>query len=48
MRDRFRYTIAVDGIFGPQSEAVTRQFQQAQRIAVDGLVGPVTWGRAFG
>jgi peptidoglycan hydrolase-like protein with peptidoglycan-binding domain len=33
----------VDGIFGPQTENAVKQFQQAQQIPVDGVVGRVTW-----
>ncbi|HEY8342294.1 MAG TPA: N-acetylmuramoyl-L-alanine amidase [Calditerricola sp.] len=35
----------IDGIFGPRTEAAVKLFQRDQRIAVDGIVGPVTWGR---
>jgi hypothetical protein len=34
--------IGVDEIFGPQTEAATRDFQRAQRLSVDGIVGPRT------
>lgn len=34
--------IAVDGIFGPMTDAATRDFQQSAGIAVDGVVGPQT------
>lgn len=37
------WTIDVDGIFGPQSDNVCRQFQQEKGLGVDGLVGPNTW-----
>jgi len=36
-------TLAIDGIFGPKTEAFVRGIQQAVQIAVDGVVGPVTW-----
>lgn len=38
------YHLKVDGIFGPQTEAAVRQFQQTHHLQVDGIVGPQTWG----
>jgi len=39
------YNLAVDGIFGPLTEAAVKDFQSKQGITVDGIVGPVTWGK---
>jgi peptidoglycan hydrolase-like protein with peptidoglycan-binding domain len=39
-----RGILAVDGIYGPRTEAATIGFQRAQDIRVDGVVGPQTRG----
>jgi peptidoglycan hydrolase-like protein with peptidoglycan-binding domain len=33
----------VDGIFGPRTETAVRNYQSDANLAVDGIVGPVTW-----
>jgi len=35
----------IDGIFGPNTERAVKSFQTAQRIQVDGIVGPETKGK---
>jgi hypothetical protein len=39
------FTLAVDESFGPITEACVRSFQSATGLAVDGIVGPQTYGR---
>jgi hypothetical protein len=39
--------IAVDGIYGPQSARVARDFQRDMSLDVDGVVGPKTWAASW-
>jgi peptidoglycan hydrolase-like protein with peptidoglycan-binding domain len=42
------WNIAVDGIYGPQSMYVCKEFQAEKNVRpVDGVVGPKTWGAAW-
>lgn len=46
MSDR-GWSIGVDGVYGEQSAAVCRQFQQEKGLTADGVVGPATWAAAW-
>lgn len=41
------WTIGVDGHFGPQSQRVAKQFQKQVKVTQDGLVGAVTFEKAW-
>lgn len=41
------WKIGVDGVFGPQTDQITRKFQADKRLAVDGEVGQNTWRAAW-
>jgi hypothetical protein len=46
MRNR-RWVLDADGMYGPESERVCRQFQANKGLSVDGLVGPNTWAATW-
>lgn len=39
---------AADGIFGARTENAVRNYQRAEGLVIDGVVGPVTWERLLG
>jgi peptidoglycan hydrolase-like protein with peptidoglycan-binding domain len=43
IRDDSNQLLNADQIFGPRSEQACRRLQRLREIAVDGIVGPITW-----
>ncbi|MEU4693903.1 peptidoglycan-binding domain-containing protein [Actinoplanes sp. NPDC023714] len=39
--------LTADGVYGPESEAACRAFQQDNGLRVDGIVGGATWKGAW-
>jgi zinc D-Ala-D-Ala carboxypeptidase len=39
--------LAIDGAFGPATEAAVRRFQQAYGLGVDGIAGPQTFSKIY-
>lgn len=46
MRDR-GWQITVDGLYGDQTGDIAEAFQREKGLAVDRLIGPMTWGAAW-
>lgn len=42
------YNLQVDGIYGKNTQAAVRDYQQKNNLAVDGIVGKNTWGALNG
>ncbi|KIC95493.1 N-acetylmuramoyl-L-alanine amidase [Flavihumibacter solisilvae] len=38
-----KFGIAISGVFNAETEALVREFQRANRLVPDGIVGPKTW-----
>ena len=41
------WNISVDGLYGPQTERITKAFQKEKKLDVDGRIGPATWQAAW-
>jgi hypothetical protein len=42
------HNLVIDGIFGPKTALAVREYQQANGLTVDGIVGTQTWGSLNG
>lgn len=40
--------LAEDGIYGPETMAAVKRYQQSRSVKADGIVGPQTWARIMG
>ncbi|MDR7246523.1 peptidoglycan-binding domain-containing protein [Priestia megaterium] len=38
-----KYDTGVDGVFGPKTQTMVKQFQADHNLISDGIVGPATW-----
>ena len=45
--NRYGAHLAVDGIYGPLTQAAVISFQRTQQLVADGIVGPATWNALF-
>ncbi|BAU08531.1 N-acetylmuramoyl-L-alanine amidase [Fischerella sp. NIES-3754] len=45
---QFRLGVEIDGVYGPQTEAAMKRFQQQNGLTADGIVGPITWQKLIG
>ena len=43
-----RLGIAVDGVYGPGTEAAIKKFQQQNGLTADGIIGPKSWDKLIG
>ncbi|UAJ73728.1 CHAP domain-containing protein [Synechocystis sp. PCC 7339] len=43
----FKYGLDVDGEYGPRSMGACKAFQRTRGLAIDGVVGPITWAETF-
>ena len=37
------YKVSKDGVFGPGTEKIVKQFQESEKLTADGIVGKGTW-----
>ncbi|BAY61109.1 cell wall hydrolase/autolysin [Calothrix brevissima NIES-22] len=40
---QYRLGVEVDGVYGPQTEGVVKNFQKQNGLVADGIIGPASW-----
>jgi N-acetylmuramoyl-L-alanine amidase len=45
---QYRVGTTPDGIYGRQTEAAIKRYQQQNGLTADGIIGPATWGKLLG
>ncbi len=45
---QYRLGADVDGIYGPQTESLVKNFQRQNGLVADGIVGPASWQKLIG
>ncbi|QSJ18885.1 N-acetylmuramoyl-L-alanine amidase [Nostoc sp. UHCC 0702] len=45
---QYRLGVELDGVYGPQTEAVIKTFQRQNGLLADGIVGGITWQKLIG
>jgi len=43
LKIKFGYALAIDGIYGPETQSVITDFQQGHGLVQDGIVGGQSW-----
>ncbi|BBD60266.1 peptidoglycan-binding domain 1 [Nostoc sp. HK-01] len=45
---QYRVGVETDGVYGPQTEAAIKKYQQQNGLTADGIVGPNSWQKLIG
>ncbi|MDM9381425.1 N-acetylmuramoyl-L-alanine amidase [Chlorogloeopsis sp. ULAP01] len=45
---QYRLAVDMDGVYGPQTEAAVKKYQQQNGLTADGIIGPITWQKLIG
>ncbi|MBW4562062.1 MAG: N-acetylmuramoyl-L-alanine amidase [Mojavia pulchra JT2-VF2] len=45
---QYRLGVEVDGVYGPQTELIVKNFQKQAGLVADGIIGPASWQKLIG